>query len=245
MRKPGFWLLLSILFTGPLSTLAEDATLAELHDVLVPMRAKPLELTGPRGATQPLTVVKHKLLAWIETRLHEFHNRDEVSALEHKLNAELRAAKLSCDWNAFPRDTDCPDRGEPGYLRDIRLHFGEVLIVTTEVGVVCGFDQSAYAYSFTGGHWQRFWQSETNQYIEGKYFPLNFLNIRLSLRDYRRGADPNLRLLLVLARARLIVSPTGGTFTTACGNFASTGRRKSCCSPEPRKHFWLPGWTEP
>lgn len=53
----------------------------------------------------------------------------------------------------------------------------------------------------SAGNPRRFWQSETNDYAAGKYVPLNFLNIPLSAPDYiDRKADPNVRLLLVLAR---------------------------------------------
>jgi hypothetical protein len=101
----------------------------------------------------------------------------------------------------LPREKGCPDRGEPGYLGDIKLHFGAALVVTTGVGIDCGFDESAYAYSFVNGLWKRFWQNETNDYVKGKYVPVNFLGILLSWQDYLdKAADPNVRLLLVLAR---------------------------------------------
>jgi hypothetical protein len=190
-----------MLFAGSIPMAAEEAALLEIRALLWPMRAKPFDGPGPRGATAAFTDVKHKLRDWIEGRLHEFRYPDEVRAFAHELNAEIRSAKLSCDWDAVPPEKDCPDRGEPGYLGEIRLVFGEMLVVTTGVGIVCGFDQSAYAYYFVNGRWKRFWQSETNEYTEGKYVPLNFLGILLSSRDYlRRGADPNVRLLLMLGR---------------------------------------------
>ena len=88
------------------------------------------------------------------------------------------------------------------YLGKINLNFdGEVLFVTTAVGIDCGLDESAYTYSFINGRWRSFWQSETNNYIEGKYVPLNFLGVLVSARDYlNKDADPNVRLLLELAR---------------------------------------------
>lgn len=190
-----------MLFAGSVSIAAENADLAEIRALLTPMRAKPLDLPGPRGATPELTGVKHKLRDWIESRLHEFRYQDELNALAHELNAEIRGAKLSCAWEAMPHEKDCPDREQPGYLGEIKLNFGEMLLVTTGVGIDCGFDESAYAYSFINGRWKRFWQSETNDYVEGRYVPLNFLGILLSSQDYlNKRADPNVRLLLVLAR---------------------------------------------
>lgn len=191
-----------MLFAGSAAmAAAEDDSLRQIRALLTPMRSKSFDFPGPRGATPALTDVKHTLRDWIESRLPEFRNRDDVRVFAHELNAEMRSANLSCDWAALPRDENCPDRGEPGYLGEVKIEFGEVLVVTTAVGIVCGFDESAYAYSFSNGHWKRFWQSETNDYVEGRYVPLNFLGIRLSSQDYLdKGADPNVRLLLVLAR---------------------------------------------
>ena len=125
--------------------------------------------------TPAFTEVKHRLRDWLENRLHQFRDEGEVRALVHQLNAEIRSAKLSCAWDAVPREKDCPDRGEPGYLGEIKFAFGEMLVVTTEVGIECGFDQSAYSYYFVNGRWTRFWQSETNDYRKAKYAPLNSL----------------------------------------------------------------------
>jgi len=195
------WLLAGMLFAGAVSTAAEDQAIVEIRTLLTPMRAKPLDLPGARGATPVLTDVKHKLRDWIESRLREFRDEDDVRAFTHELNAEIRSAKLSCDWAAVPPEKNCPDRGQSGYLGEMKLDFGQVLVVTTAVGIVCGFDESAYAYSFSNGRWQRFWQGETNDYIAERYVPLNFLGILFSSQDYLdKGADPSIRLLLVLAR---------------------------------------------
>src|SRR5258708_1236255 len=194
-------LLPAMLFAGSVSLAAEDVAIAEIRALLTPMRAKPFNVLGPRGATPVLTDVKHKLRDWIESRLHKFRDEDEVSAFAHELNAEIRSAKLSCAWEVVAHEKDCPDRGQPGYLGEIQLNFDQALLVTTGVGIVCGFDESAYAYSFINGRWKRFWQSETNDYITDRYVPLNFLGIQLSWQDHlNKGVDPNLRLLLALAR---------------------------------------------
>lgn len=201
MSRGVSWLFVGMLFAGSIPMAAEDAALLEIRALLLPMRGKRLDTLGPRGATLAFPDIKHKLRDWIEGRLHEFRNDEEVRAFAHELNAEIRSAKLSCAWDAVPHEKDCPVRGEPGYLGDIRLVFGDMLVVTTGVGIVCGFDQSAYAYYFVDGRWKRFWQSETNDYTEGKYAPLNFLGILLSPQDYvTKGTDPNVRLLLMLAR---------------------------------------------
>jgi len=186
------------LFAGTASMAAEDATLTQIRTLLAPMRANPFDGPGARGAKPALTTVKHKLRDWIESRLLEFQDDDAARAFAFELNAEIHNAGLWCDSTAISSERHCP---LPGYIGDVKLNFGEVLVVTTAVGIVCGFDESAYAYSFSNGRWKRFWQSETNNYVEGQYVPLNFLGILFSSRDYlRKGADPNIRLLLVLAR---------------------------------------------
>ncbi len=196
------WLLAGVLFAASGAMAAEDATLSEIRALLAPMRAKPLDAGGPRGATPALTEVKHKLRDWIEGKLHEFRHPEDVRAFAHELNAEILSAKLSCPpWESGPPPKDCPVEGGPGLLREIKLVFGEMLVVTTRVGIVCGFDESSYAYAFADGRWKRFWENETNDYREGKYVPLNFLGVLLASRDYlNKEADPNVRLLLMLGR---------------------------------------------
>ncbi len=148
------WLVSSALLLGSAAAEAQDADLIEIRALLEPMRARPLDGTSARGATPALTDVKHKLRDWIEKRLHEFRDRDETRAFARALNVELRDAKLSCD--ARDREKACPERYQPGYLGDVNLIFGEALIVTTAVGITCGVDESAYAYSRVDGRWKRF-----------------------------------------------------------------------------------------
>lgn len=151
-----FWVALFWATAGPLA--GEDAALVQMRTLLEPMRGTPLEGLA-RGAWPELTEVKHKLRSWVEGRLRKFRGSDDVDTLSRDLNAELHTAKLSCDWSSVPAEKGCPDRGQPGYLGEVRLHWGEMLVVTTEVGVICGVDQSAYAYYWVDGRWKLFWQS--------------------------------------------------------------------------------------
>jgi hypothetical protein len=191
-----------MLFSCTACLAAEDPALVEVRALLSPMRGKPFEPSNFPG--DPLTQVKHKLKAWIENRLPaEFRDEDEVRTLAHQLNSELRQANLSsCTWNGADHGPGCPLPGEAGYLGEIKIMRREILVVTTNVGIGCAFDQSAYAYRLVDGRWKLFWHSETNDYRDGYYYPLNFLGIHLSHRDYsRKGSGPDRRLLLVLARA--------------------------------------------
>ncbi|HEX5230380.1 MAG TPA: hypothetical protein VFW44_21860 [Bryobacteraceae bacterium] len=174
---------------------AEAPALRDIRDLLAPARGKQVAELGPHGSTPAFTEIKHKLRLWIESQLPEVRTARDARILEHRVNTELRAAGISCD----PHQKDCP-RAEPGYLGPIKLEYGGLLVITTAVGITCGFDESAYAYSFSKAHWRPVWQSETNDYVEGKYVPQNFLHILLSPERERAGADPSSRLLLVLAR---------------------------------------------
>lgn len=45
------------------------------------------------------------------------------------------------------------------------------MILQTGVGIECGFDESAYLYSWTDEGWRRVWQTEQNTYTEREYKP--------------------------------------------------------------------------
>jgi hypothetical protein len=47
----------------------EDARLARIRDLLVPLRADPLANLVTRGATPVFTTIKHEFRDWIENRL--------------------------------------------------------------------------------------------------------------------------------------------------------------------------------
>ena len=202
MVRRAIWLCAGMALGATQGCAGADPALIEIMQLLKPVRSTPLSLQSKaRGATPAFAEVKHRLRDWIESQLHEFHNQDEVRALAQELNARLLETKLACNWLSSPPEKGCPEREEPGYLGEIKLQLGDSLVVTTSVGIECGGDESAYAYSFVDGHWTRFWESETNNYAEGKYVPVNFIGIHLSTQDYlNRDADPNLRLMLALSR---------------------------------------------
>ena len=192
------WLLLMLAASV---SAAEDASLSEIGALLVPMRANPFDSGGPRGARPVFTEIKHKLRDWVESRLHEFRDRDEARALALELNAEVRKAGLSCGWEAGPGGQQCPEWSQLGYLGQVTLKVElGLLIATTGIGIQCGDDESAYAYEFINGKWQRFWQSEQVDYREGRYKPQNLLIVSPSGGDFSPGADPSSILILTLGR---------------------------------------------
>jgi hypothetical protein len=101
------------------------------------MRKHPLEHLESRGATPELTVIKHTLRDWIESRLTALAADGDPTALGgHFLDA----------------------------VRLYRPPLSEFVVVQTAVGINCGFDASAYACERSGDHWRRFWQSEQDDY---------------------------------------------------------------------------------
>jgi len=199
-------LLAWLLLTSPALMTAENAHLSAIRDLLVPMRKSHEPNFKIRGATPALTMVKHELIGWIESKLPEMRWeggrwRPDPVVLQERLNDELDRAGLFCD---SAQSVPCPDRGELGFLG--RLVFDmkplSVLIVRTGVGIdMCGEDQSAYAYQWTADQWHRFWESEQNDYREGKYFPQMFDEVAISPADGGQDADRNEHLILTLGSA--------------------------------------------
>jgi hypothetical protein len=77
-------------------SLADDMRLDPLRSSLMQMRGKPVNYGGLRGATPQLTVVKHQLRDWIESRLPGLSQRGDEGDLERKLNSELGGGGLFC-----------------------------------------------------------------------------------------------------------------------------------------------------
>ena len=69
---------------------------------------------------------------------------------------------------------------------DLKRESG-LLIVTTQVGIVCEEDESAYVYKRLDGKWQRIWESEQNDYQ--KYTPqhINAVHIWQSYEDGKQS----------------------------------------------------------
>jgi hypothetical protein len=71
------------------------------------MRGKPRGFGGPRGATPALTIAKHQLRDWIESRLAALPVDGDGGELACQLNSELRGAGLDCIYKPGPRV--CPE----------------------------------------------------------------------------------------------------------------------------------------
>lgn len=139
------------------------------------MRVRPANLADDaRGATPQLTVAKHLLRDWLESQLPP-QNEGE-GGLAARLNAELRAAGLFCDAPL------CENGTWLGYLNEIRIHRTgpEMLVLQTSIGIVCGFDDSAYLYKWSSAGWRRIWASEQNVYTKQAYRPQMIESVNVS-----------------------------------------------------------------
>ncbi len=169
---------------------AQDNPLAALNTTLAPLREHANDRLSndhgdTRGATQQLTIAKHQMRDWIEAKLAKFPANGDPAALAPELHAGLRDARLFCD-SCFPSFL--------GFVDDVQLsREREFLIARTSMGIWCGYDDSAYAYEFTGGRWQRIWEQEQNVYTAEKYLPQILYAVHISAPD-REGH----RLLLTL-----------------------------------------------
>jgi hypothetical protein len=167
--------------------LAADTPLDALRWSLIGMRGKPPDYGGPRGATPQLTVAKHQFRDWVESRLPALPERGDEGDLALKLNVELREAKLSCGFGV-PDQQACPEGIQLGYVNLLKFRrSGVFLILQTGVGIECGFDESAYIYSWSAEGWRRVWQTEQNDYTEKVYKPQTIHSVLIS--PYSRTND--------------------------------------------------------
>ncbi len=184
---------LLVLFAVSLPILA-DSGLDAARATLIGMRGRKPDSGGPRGATPALTMVKHQLRDWVESRLTGLALRGDEGELERRLNTELREAKLICDDGAADQPR-CPEWTLLGFLEALKFRRSQgFLILQTGVGIECGFDESAYLYSWTDEGWRRVWQTEQNKYTEKDYKPQSIEAVMIS--PY---SETNDYLLLTLA----------------------------------------------
>jgi hypothetical protein len=128
-------------------------------------------------------VAKHQLRDWVESRLPVLKVRDDEGELARELNSKLFEAGLLCDEASA---TPCPGQDELGFLSKLNLHRSAgFLIVQTAVGILCGYDESAYIYSWSEEGWRRVWQNEQDNYEEKNYKPQILSEVLIS--PHNRG----------------------------------------------------------
>jgi len=99
---------LLVIFTFCWQSFASNTPLDALRLSLIAMRGKPPDYGGPRGATPQLTVAKHQLRDWVESRLPALPQGGDEGAFERRLNSELREAGLFCGERAGDQQP-CPE----------------------------------------------------------------------------------------------------------------------------------------
>jgi hypothetical protein len=161
---------------------AQDAKLEALRQILIPTRpqGRPDLSDGTRGATPRLTVAKHELRDWIESRLPPDNASFNPESIAATLNRALKAQGLVVENSGS--DTPSDQQMDPtGYVGPIKMTLTRgYLLVQTGLGVLCGYDESAYLYEWKTGRWQRRWESEQNDYRKDKYEPQFFEQILIS-----------------------------------------------------------------
>jgi hypothetical protein len=153
-----------------------------------------------RDAGPELTPVKQALRAWIEPQLPpnpKSIDRDgamnvltseDLAALSARLNKALNAAGLMCPDNDSPANpcasSPTSEENERGYVDSVTissLDSGRYLLVVTSVGIMCGYDESAYIYRHgPDKSWVLLLATEQNRYGENEYAPQHFLSIAAS-----------------------------------------------------------------
>jgi hypothetical protein len=157
--------------------LAQDAQLDALRSTLIPLREHANDRLSndhddARGATPALTLAKHQLRDWIETRLARFPENGDITALAAEFHAGLRDAHLFCD-DCFPSFR--------GFVDEVQVdREREFLVVRTSAGIWCGYDDSAYVYRWVAGRWKRIWAEEQNDYSSHRYFPQVLYAVHIS-----------------------------------------------------------------
>jgi len=157
-----------------------DAGLDAIRASVMSMRGKPTN-AGPRGATAELTNAKHLLRDWAELQVVKLPRDGDAAALQKNLNSQLRQSGLTCSWTPADK-APCPDWSQLGYVGDVQFHWSSgFLVLLTGVGIECGYDESAYVYSWSNESWRRVWQNEQNAYTEKKYKPQSIEKVLISV----------------------------------------------------------------
>jgi len=166
---------LSHIVVGALLLLtAQPAGAADLESVrasLTPLRAQPSEAL-PAG----FFTARDRLRDWVEAHLQSFPRTDDTAALTATLNAAVAAADLACADTKPPGYDRCTSPSARDEL-DARGYLGRVdvgtvrdlLIVKTELGVACGFDQTVYVYEWANGRWRRMMDTAQRPDAAGGY----------------------------------------------------------------------------
>ena len=168
-------ILIGILCLCPLAA-AQDPPLSALTKTMQALREYVASHSGIHGGLPELTVAKHQLRDWIESRLAAFPENGDPVALSADFLKSMAAARLFCD------DSDCVTM-PIGYVDQVQIHREHgflIVMAAAGTGVRCGYDYSAYIYEWQRNRWQRIWENEQNDYSEGAYHPQTLHSVHIS-----------------------------------------------------------------
>src|ERR1700761_1396119 len=163
-----------------------DPRLTALHEPLQLLHSQSDLSAVTRGGGQKLTLAKHQLRDWIEPQLDPIGKQgDEVNAAE-RMNKVLEKVSVA------PSDR----QNALGSVDGVSLKWESgLLIVITQVGIICADDESVYGYERIDGKWQRIWESEQNDY--GNYTPQHIDAVHV-WRSYENGTPTGPAYILTL-----------------------------------------------
>ncbi|MCA0201285.1 MAG: hypothetical protein LCH56_10650 [Proteobacteria bacterium] len=121
----------------------------------------PLRQSAADAARMPpeFLAARDGLRDWIEARLARFPQNGDTGAFNKALNAEIAAKDLACVEAKAPGYNRCASPGEfnaRGFLGLVDAErVRDLLIIQAEIGVACGFDETAYIYEWAKAGWRR------------------------------------------------------------------------------------------
>jgi hypothetical protein len=156
------WLVL-LLAAAALMEAADVEAIRQTQAKLIAMRGQNEDV---RGANPNLTLLKHQLRDWAESRISKLKRDADLGEASSQLNGELGRFKLT-------REDQNYEEYRLGEIDVVSLHHPEGdqswLLVTTVVGIdSCGHDTSIYLYEWRGGAWSRLFELE--QVESGDHF---------------------------------------------------------------------------
>ncbi len=150
---------------------AESADLNTVKASLMPLR----ERSGVSAARMgpEFLAARDGLRDWIAARLSSLPRGGDTEKFTKTLNAEIAAADLSCVDAKAPGYNRCTSPGEldaRGYLGLVGVDLvRDVLIVQAETGVICGFDETVYAYEWVKDRWRLLLDASQKPDAKGLY----------------------------------------------------------------------------
>lgn len=152
---------------------ARAADLEAVKASLRPLREHPND--PEKMVRAGFLTAREGLRGWIETQLATFKNTGDTEAFEKSLNAQIAAADLTCADVKPPGYDRCASPGERdvrGYLGSIEVaRVRDLLIVQSEMGVSCDFDQSAYVYEWIKDGWRLLIDASQKPDSKGGFVP--------------------------------------------------------------------------